>query len=374
MATKVVSITSAQTDVSAQSGPKHDQDFSLEQIENPQVRAEVGRQVQRIRESMRRSAYEVIQIGRALTDIKAQVPGHFNAVCSTQCGIDPRVARRIIAATQFAEARLAEHEAALEHLSPAVLYRLAEGGLSEAVVDELIGQAADGKRVAPPDLRNAIKRFEEEVERIDAEKEAALNEAADSRKALTEQTAEREKFELTVLRQQEQIERYSEAVEKYRRESVELVQEHAQLQSELAELKAHPQVVEKEVTKIPPGYSSVEAAIKDKEKRLRQVNEELSKAEAGVADARRELSAIQAKRASTKAGLEALVSLREEIQVLAAKYTVAMMISIAGDDAKIDVECRLVAAHLRVLADQIERRAPTKPKAQPAARSAARRR
>jgi len=368
MATKVVSITSAQADVFAPSAQPQAQGFSVQQIKDAQLRAEVTGHVQRVRESMRRTAYEVIEIGRQLIQIKAKLPGYYDAVCEYECGLDPRIARRIVAATEFAEQRLGDQHTVLENISSTLLYKLGEGRTSERVIEEIIGQAAQGQRVTPADLNDAVKRLEATIEQVEAEKEDVASDLAESRKAVQQSTTKCEQLELTMLRQKEQSERVAQALQSATDELTQLGAEHAELQNTIASLRENPQVIEREVPKIPPGYASVEAAIKDKEKRLRQVDGELAKAQAGVEAAQREFAALQDKRARAQTGIEALVNFRTDIQALASKYTAALMLSMAGNDARIEAECRRVAEHLRTLAAQIEQGTRAKPQVKSAKR------
>lgn len=326
--------------------------FDLNLISDPKVRAEIETQVGRVRQSLKRTAYEIVAMGHAFGIIKKQAQGFFEDICETCCGVDPRVARRMINASEFAAVRLTDHEHVLDNISAVVLYRLAGPGTPDSLVDEVVHRASSGEKLLPADL----KRLTEQLKLTDAERAKAVDEAYEASKALKQAVAAQEKAELAALQHKEAAERLSSTVTHTQEQCTALMEEVESLNGTVKDLKAklkNAPTVDHEVPTVPEGYTSIQAAIKDVEKQLRKAQEELAKAEGKKADAERQLAAIEGKRASAKASLDALTSFRQDIQALAAKYTSVFLSSLHAQDDRVKAECTRIASHLHMLGDQI---------------------
>jgi len=360
MASKIVSISANQPASAtpaakdAAAAPR----FSLADIKDPALRAEVKYHVGKIRLSIHRTAWEIVEMGRSLAVIRDRLGvngvGLWDDICKHECGIDPRIARRMMSTAQFADERLGEHQGALDNLSSTVVYRLAQGNLADAVVEEAIQRAADGKKMMPADLKSAIDRLEKDVEAKDTRNEELESDNAALRKEVQSESARHKEAELLVLQLKEILNKHDEELERASSERLALIDSRRSLKQEIEDLKAHP--VEKEVPTLPPGYASLQEALKAKEKRLREISDELQNAEARIDEAKRQMAALEGTRASAKASLEVLASLEAEVQSLAAKYTAAYVASAAADP-KVAAKFERVASLLRKLADLMERAA-----------------
>ncbi|HVB49795.1 MAG TPA: hypothetical protein VNF69_15545 [Burkholderiales bacterium] len=362
MASKVVSISQSQS-VSATPGTQDAgaaPGFSLVEVKDPTLRAEIEYHVGCIRQSIHRTAWEIVEMGRSLHIIQQRLGWPtFDRVCADLCGMDPRVARRMIATAKFADERLGEHKGVLENLSAVVVYRLAQGNLADAVIEQVIQQAADGKKVMPADIQAAIDRLEKEVDAKDTRNEQLESDNAALRKDAEREASQRQGAQLLVLQLKDIINRHDEALERASSERIALVDERRKLKQEIERLTANP--VEKEVPTLPPEFASLQEALKAKEKRLREISNELQKAETRVDEAKRQMAALEGQRASAKATLEDLASLEAEVQALLAKYSAAYVASAAAADSKAAAKFERVASLLHKLAAQMERAAAHTP-------------
>lgn len=331
--------------------------FSLEQIADNSVRTRVAFQVARIHDSIRRTAMEVVEIGRALTDIRQAIPEMtFVSLCQTEFGMDQRVARRFIASARYVDEHMPNQIDAVRRLSPTVLYGLAQGDVSAQVVDQVLAAKKEGKPIMPADIREAMRRIEEQIEKKDDQLQQALTDLTATRTELEEAKKRGDQAELRAAKVLEQHDRLTRNLQRAQDETHMYSKESADLQQQIAQLKerlAHPAVVEKEVPTVPKGFTSLEEAIKANEKKLRESQNALAKAEERMAEAQRKLAAAEGAAANAEANADILSGFRADIQALCAKYPHALVATAAADDPRISVECDQIAGLLRGLADQI---------------------
>ncbi|MEW5890493.1 MAG: hypothetical protein AB1768_15955 [Pseudomonadota bacterium] len=343
--------------------------FDLSEIEDESVRARVALNIRRVHDSIRRTAWEIVEIGRALIDIRTSIPGQFEKLCRAEFSMDPRVARRLMEAARYVDTQLADNPQRsylVEHLSPTVLYRLAQGDVPAQVVEQVLETAGSGKKVTPAEIRQAIEKLEMQMEAKDAELQEALGEVSAMRASLDEAVRRADYAELRAARMAEQSDKLSRNLQRSQDEITQLTTEQSALQQEVTELKKrleNPPVVEREVPKVPAGYSTIEQAIRAKEKELRDIDNQLAKAQDAMAQTQRKLAALEGDAAARQANADILSGFRADIQALCAKYPAALVAAAADQDARIAVECAEIAAHLRKLADQIETKANRRGKA-----------
>lgn len=347
-----------QTQPIASHGP-----FDLSQIGDEAVRSRVALNIRRVHDSIRRTGWEIVEIGRALVEIRSSIESGFENLCRAEFNMDPRVARRFMEAARYVDIQLADNSqrtSVVEHLSPTVLYRLAQGDVPTQVVEQILENAASGKKVTPAELREAMQQVEHQIETKDAELQEALGEVTIMRASLDEAVKRADQAELRAARMAEQSDKLSRNLQRSQGELTQLTSEQFALQQEVIDLKKrldNPPVVEKEVPKVPAGFSTLEQAIKAKEKELRDVGNDIAKAEDQMAEFQRKLAALQGEAAARQANADVLSAFRADIQALCAKYPTALVAAAADQDARIAVECTEIAAHLRKLADQIESKA-----------------
>lgn len=330
-------------------------DFSV--ISDLDTRARVILHVQRIHMSMRRTAYEIVEIGRCLGQLRDSLQGRFERLCRDEFGIDPRVARRFIDTARYVDVELVPSNAnLLDHVTPTVLYRLAQGEVSAQVVEEALREAGASGKVSSRELRAAIDRVAEQVEEKDRELHSAAAEIAAARTALAEATARSERAELQASRLKGEHERLAANLHRAQEEIADYTKEHAELQEQIRGLKERPPAAKEiEVPKIPAGYTSLEQALGAKEKELREIDQRLAGATERLAKAGREFAALQDKAALRQSSLDLLVGFRTDIQALSAKY-LEVLAAAASGDPRLAAECSKIAAGLRLLADHLDAR------------------
>lgn len=329
-------------------------DFSV--IQNPETRAKVVLNVKRIDQSMRRTAYEIVEIGRNLAQIRECARGSFEALCWEEFGMDVRVARRFIDTARFVDEQLLPaNPNLLDHVTPTVLYRLAAGDLSLQIVEDAVREAGNEK-ITSKDLRAAIERAAETLEEKDKELQSAMAELASAKATLAEAAARSDQAELQASRLKEERDKLSFNLRRAQDEISSFTKEHGELQQEIRKLKEQaekPKIKEVEVPKIPAGYSTLEQAIAGKEKQLRELENQISGAQDKLSQAERCFAAVQEQATLRQSSVQLLASFRTDIQALSAKYS-EVLVAAREADPRIAAECNKVAAGLRVLADFID--------------------
>lgn len=226
----------------------------------PEVASEVRSAAERINHRMKRTAEDVIEIGKELIAAKERL-GHGYYLNWVRCEFDMS---RVTASrfTTIAEA-FGDKCFNVKHLSFSVLHALASA--PEEIQEKVIEQSQNGESPTAKDVE-AMKR---EYEAIIETKEALLQ--AEIRKVSQKQA---EVDELTL-----DLERADERVD-------QIVGRMRELQDELDkfQVQQEPEVMFKPIPTLPPGYTSEEDAIKDllaqKALLLREMEDMTTKAEA----------------------------------------------------------------------------------------------
>lgn len=123
--------------------------FSYEALD-PSIRGFVQHKAREIQAHMQRSAEDIMVIGQALLDVKAQLGhGHFLAWIEAEFSMSYRTAARFMSVAE----RFAGKSDSVAHLPVGVLYMLSSGKVSDEVVD----QVASGQLPASA-VRNQKKR------------------------------------------------------------------------------------------------------------------------------------------------------------------------------------------------------------------------
>jgi len=344
-----------------------DKDYLLD-IVDPAVRDKVRVCIGRYFGCVRRAAYELVEMGRALAEARAAIPEQTFAKLCSQEAIDPRVARRLIASASLADRILSERSAlAVENLSKTVIYALAEGHVSEEAMGRVLDLAESGKKVLPTDVKAIVEEMKTRIGDTETQLTEAMGELATARADLDEAVKRGDAAELRAARQAEVMEHTSNNLARAQREVTALASEKTTLSEALKDLKAKP-LASVEVDKVPEGYKSVTEAIHAKEKELRDTGTKLSKAQDQLAATQQKLASLEGETAERTANADVLVAFRTDIQALCAKFPAALIVAAGNNDARIGVECTEIANLLHRLADQLEAKVPAKAKTSGAAK------
>ncbi|MFY9329543.1 MAG: hypothetical protein WAO76_16225 [Georgfuchsia sp.] len=330
-----------------------------------EIRSRIATQIRRVHDSLRRTAFEIIEIGHALIDIRDTIEeGSFESLIREEFRMDPRVARRFMQTARYVDEHLTGNQARLlNHLSPTVLYQLAQGDVTVEIVQSVLEKKTDGQQVMPADIRKAMAEMQERLDGIGGELAEAVGQLSDAKAKLAETTERADRSELAAARYRETADRVSRSLTNAQEDINQMSQEQGRLQDEINGLRdrlANPATKEVEKEVAPAGFRSIQEAIAAKEKDLRDITNKRSKLEDEMGIAQRRLAEIQGQLASSEASFSTLTAFRADIQALCAKFPAAFVIASANDDRRVTVECTQIADHLRKLADQIETKIPPK--------------
>lgn len=338
--------------------------FDLDAVPT-EFRSRVAAQIRRVRDSLRRTTIEIIEIGHSLIDIRDTIEeGSFTALIQEEFQMNPRVARRFMQTARYVDEHLNDNDAhLLNHLSPTVLYQLAQGDITLEVVQSVLERQTDGQQLMPADIRKAMAEMQERLDGMGGELAESLGQLSATKAKLTESTERADRNELAAARYRETADRVSRSLTNAQEDINQMSQEQARLQDEINGLHdklSNPPTKEVEKEVVPAGFKSIQEAIASKEKELRDVTNKRSKLEDEMGIAQRRLAEVQGQLVSSEAGFNTLTTFRADIQAICAKFPAAFVITSAGDDPRVTAECGQIANHLRKLADQIETKVPPK--------------
>ena len=330
-----------------------------------ELQSRIATQIRRVHDSLRRTTIEIIEIGHGLIDIRDTIEeGTFHAIIREEFQMDPRVARRFMQTARYVDEKLTgSKDVLLTHLSPTVLYQLAQGDVTVEVVQSILEKRADGEQLMPADIRKAVAEMQERLEGMGGELAESLGQLSAAQLELAEATERADRNELAAARYRETSDRISRNLANAQADINLMSQEQVQLQDEINDLHgklANPPTKEVEKEVVPAGFRSIQEAIDAKEQDLLKIMSKREKLEDEMGVAQRRLADIQGQIDSSEASLNTLTMFRADIEGLCAKFPAAFVIAAANNDPRMAVECAQIANLLRKLADQIEAKVPAK--------------
>lgn len=264
---------------------------------------EITAATERIKLRLRRTAEDIVAIGKDLIVIKEQLQhGEFLPWIEREFEMGEQSARNFMnVASRFGA------NPQLLGISPSALYELAAPSTPPEVVQQITAKARDGESVSVAE----VKDLKKQLKQAQQEKQQTLKLLDDA-----ENTLEKERYQ--AQEKLEQItERYQEEVNQSQAQINRLKSDFSKATHRLQELEnAPPQIkeIEKivEVEKVPDGFSSIAEATqamaaekRELEAQLKAINQEIEQSHNKRYDAEMGLRNAQAKMDNQKAAVSA---------------------------------------------------------------------
>lgn len=322
------------------------------------VRAETLDLFYRLRSLFRRSAEDVIEIGRLLARAKDLLGERFDEWARVELNISASSIRRFILASKKAEL-IPE----LRSVQPSVLYLLAEPSTPEEVVSSVIEKAKSGAAVKVKEIEEALQQAREANERakrLEDELDAALSEATDLRHRLEESERAREEIARRAEYDAKRAEGYMMTLNRRSEELMEAEQAYEELKRELADLKARPPKVEVREVAPPPGElerrkKELEAQKKQLEGQIAAMRREIERGHSELAQLKRRAAEASGEARMAELAAQQAVRLAKDlatIQGLAEAHAATPEI-LASGPAQVRGEARELAGRARAAAEQL---------------------
>ncbi|MBF0188589.1 MAG: DUF3102 domain-containing protein [Magnetococcales bacterium] len=217
---------------------------------------------ERIKLRMKRSAEDIIEIGRDLTLVKEQLDhGEFTHWLQTEFDMAVRTAQRFISVSaKFGQKR---HNVVFR---PTVLYELAASTTPQSVIDYAEEKADAGKTVSVKEIKE-LKRKLKEAKQAKREFEKKTLREQD----ITVQKIKRLNDDIRTLQDRER--QWDDRLHRWEQEAIEKTKKAEAIIAQGPVTVEVEKLVEKPM--IPEGYSSIAEAIADKQRELRETEEKL---------------------------------------------------------------------------------------------------
>jgi predicted RNase H-like nuclease len=244
----------------------------------------------------------------------------------------------------FSEAQGKFHPHIVQNISNSALLMLADDTDSE-VVDELKELSKTGK-VTETMVRSLLEQRKQES---DASIKA-LNAELDLERRRAREAEERAQNDTARLRLQ--AESQADNLRRVTEERDEFAAEYATLEQKLREIKPTEKIVEKEV--VPEGYSSVEEAVSDMNRKLREKSDELRRKQDELEAVKVQETQVRQRLDAKRAGADTYARLQERVEELLMMFPTSLLASVTEADPEIKSAIQALGKALTIAGGQLQ--------------------
>ncbi|MBK4736020.1 coiled-coil domain-containing protein [Noviherbaspirillum pedocola] len=244
----------------------------------------------------------------------------------------------------FSEADGKFHPGQIQNFSKSALLMLADDTDTE-VVDQLREMSKTGK-VTEAMVRDLLEQRKKESDTS----VAALNAELDLERRRARDAEERHQSDTARLRLQ--AESQAESLVNLRAEKDALAEEYAALEDRLKSVKPTETIVEKEVP--PAGYTSVQEAVEDINRKLRDKGDELRRKSDELQAVIQQEEQVRSRLEAKRAGADTFERLQERVEELLMMFPRPLLASLTESDPEIKAAIHALGKALTIAGEQLQ--------------------